>query len=407
MYYADGDLEHYFMLLVRYTSLVVEDIPRHPEAKLPQYKADLRKLYLTVPDVMKKMEELKPILIRSHEEWQKAHAVRAESSKTFGADSFTGARVYSSHSTGRVPSSSTRTRALAPQNHGDIPVKLFNKEQRRRDDARQSGRELSQRGWSEADRKYNDLEMQRQMEDSRRRMGRSQNDMASGSSRKLTKSRSPERPSSSGTSGVRYSYPSIKHSSGIAYDSNALIGDRSYARNAAPARPAKQPMFYDIAAPAPAPKIPNDNVPRDPTPDDEVLDYTFKPAAYLENGTPLRCLFLPQKLRSEFLKIAHPNTRKSIETCGILCGTIVQNAVFISRLVIPEQEGTSDTCDMTNEGALFDYCESHDMMVFGWIHTHPTQSCFMSSRDLHTHGGFQVMMPEAVAIVCAPSRENR
>lgn len=36
------------------------------------------------------------------------------------------------------------------------------------------------------------------------------------------------------------------------------------------------------------------------------------------------------------------------------------------------------------------------------IHTHPTQSCFMSSLDLHSHASYQVMLAEAVAIVCAP-----
>lgn len=46
-------------------------------------------------------------------------------------------------------------------------------------------------------------------------------------------------------------------------------------------------------------------------------------------------------------------------------------------------------------------------MVLGWIHTHPTQTCFMSSRDLHTHVGYQVMMPESIAIVCAPSKVPR
>jgi STAM-binding protein len=47
----------------------------------------------------------------------------------------------------------------------------------------------------------------------------------------------------------------------------------------------------------------------------------------------------------------------------------------------------------------------------GWIHTHPTQSCFMSSVDCHTHCSYQytlltrLLMPEAIAIVCAPSKE--
>jgi STAM-binding protein len=53
---------------------------------------------------------------------------------------------------------------------------------------------------------------------------------------------------------------------------------------------------------------------------------------------------------------------------------------------------------------LFEYVDTEGLMVCGWIHTHPTQTCFLSSRDLHTSVGYQVMLPESVAIVCAPSK---
>lgn len=74
--------------------------------------------------------------------------------------------------------------------------------------------------------------------------------------------------------------------------------------------------------------------------------------------------------------------------------------------MIPAQTSTSDTCEMTDAGEveLFDYCDREELMVLGWIHTHPSQTCFMSSRDLHTQVGYQVMMAESVAIVCAPSK---
>lgn len=132
--------------------------------------------------------------------------------------------------------------------------------------------------------------------------------------------------------------------------------------------------------------------------------FTFKYSASLENGTFLRTVFLPPSLRTSFLSLALPNTRANLETCGILCGTLISNALFISKLVIPDQECTSDTCETINEDKLFDYVDGEDLMVLGWIHTHPTQTCFMSSRDLHTHAGYQAMMPESIAIVCAPSR---
>lgn len=132
--------------------------------------------------------------------------------------------------------------------------------------------------------------------------------------------------------------------------------------------------------------------------------FTFKYSASLENGTFLRTVFLPPSLRISFLSLALPNTRANLETCGILCGTLISNALFISKLVIPDQESTSDTCETINEDKLFDYVDGEDLMVLGWIHTHPTQTCFMSSRDLHTHAGYQAMMPESIAIVCAPSK---
>lgn len=105
------------------------------------------------------------------------------------------------------------------------------------------------------------------------------------------------------------------------------------------------------------------------------------------------------------MKYAAPNTRQGLEMCGILCGTSVNNALFISHLVIPKQTCTTDTCETDNEEEVMEFCEREDVMVFGWIHTHPTQTCFMSSRDLHTQSGYQIMMPESIAIVCAPRSE--
>lgn len=132
--------------------------------------------------------------------------------------------------------------------------------------------------------------------------------------------------------------------------------------------------------------------------------YTFAPSARLENGQPLRTVFLPRTLRTTFLRLAHQNTTTNLETCGFLAGTLRANALFVNALIVPAQTATSDTCEMTNESQLFDYVDSHSLMVVGWIHTHPTQSCFMSSRDLHTHSGYQMMLAESVAVVCAPSK---
>ncbi|KAF8145523.1 hypothetical protein K438DRAFT_1871835 [Mycena galopus ATCC 62051] len=57
------------------------------------------------------------------------------------------------------------------------------------------------------------------------------------------------------------------------------------------------------------------------------------------------------------------------------------------------------------EGVLGFTEEERGLITLGWIHTHPSQSCFMSSVDLHTHASFQCMLPESFAVVCAPKSD--
>ena len=54
------------------------------------------------------------------------------------------------------------------------------------------------------------------------------------------------------------------------------------------------------------------------------------------------------------------------------------------------------------EGAIWEYQDKHDLLTLGWIHTHPSQTAFLSSVDLHTHQPYQISLAESVAIVCAP-----
>ncbi|KAG7232800.1 hypothetical protein INR49_008077, partial [Caranx melampygus] len=62
------------------------------------------------------------------------------------------------------------------------------------------------------------------------------------------------------------------------------------------------------------------------------------------------------------------------------------NELVLTHVVIPKQSAGPDFCDMEN--------------------THPTQTAFLSSVDLHTHCSYQLMLPEAVAIVCAPKHNE-
>merc|ERR1712110_841518 len=108
-------------------------------------------------------------------------------------------------------------------------------------------------------------------------------------------------------------------------------------------------------------------------------------------------------LMGKFLSIAEPNTSSNIETCGFLTGKLSQNQFKITHLLIPKQSGTADSCVTSGEEVMFDFQEKHDLITLGWIHTHPSQTAFLSSVDLHTQLSYQLMIPEAIAIVCAPS----
>ncbi|KAK2159996.1 hypothetical protein LSH36_142g05051 [Paralvinella palmiformis] len=152
------------------------------------------------------------------------------------------------------------------------------------------------------------------------------------------------------------------------------------------------------------PQIPS----RDLKPSVPAVDRSKKPSHFTVTGVPtlnkynLRDVLVPSAVTDKFLSIASPNTRQNIETCGILCGHLRNNAFTISALLIPKQSGTSDTCTTESEEDIFNYQDSKNLITLGWIHTHPSQTAFLSSVDLHTHCSYQQLLPEAIAIVCAP-----
>ncbi|KAM3961012.1 STAM-binding protein-like A [Aphomia sociella] len=116
----------------------------------------------------------------------------------------------------------------------------------------------------------------------------------------------------------------------------------------------------------------------------------------------VRTVVVPAALLARFLHLAAANTAKNIETCGILAGKLERDQLKITHVVVPKQTGTPDSCSTNNEEEIFHYQDQHNLITLGWIHTHPTQTAFLSSVDLHTQCSYQLMMPEAIAIVCAP-----
>ncbi|GMH03955.1 hypothetical protein Nepgr_005794 [Nepenthes gracilis] len=118
-------------------------------------------------------------------------------------------------------------------------------------------------------------------------------------------------------------------------------------------------------------------------------------------------LHISTTMMDTFMRLVKCNTVKSLETCGVLAGSLKNRKFYITTLIIPKQDSTSNSCQATNEEEIFEVQDKRSLFPLGWIHTHPTQSCFMSSIDLHTHYSYQIMLPEAVAIVMAPKDNFR
>ncbi|KAF4862266.1 AMSH-like protease sst2 [Colletotrichum siamense] len=435
----DRDIRKAYQMLWRHSVLVLSHLKTHPDAKLPENKALTKPLFKRQQEeVFGLLESLKPQIDRDYNEWQQMNASqkRAEPEKRPSSyDEFAA----------RDPTLSGNAKILDAADNQELAVSLAQRDFKRRDAARKATRQAGVSEEEEQERRKggrwedweqfgnpaaavatDEDEIRRQIEATRRRL-----DGTDGGRQEDTRtSRAPVPPPRPPPPSYSYHYPSISRPRAVEWDSAPLEPKRTYTPSlpqppkppkedftvlrqeldaAPPSRPGKEPLPSYIPPPIP------DSVPRD-VPElpakEEIMPppsakerLTFRPAAYLENGDPIRPVFLPTQLREAFLNIAADNTRKGLEMCGILCGRPVNNALFINCLLIPQQKSTPDTCETENESAMLDYCINEDLLMVGWIHTHPTQTCFMSSRDLHTQAGYQVMMPESIAIVCSPRHQ--
>lgn len=448
------------MFFLRHSTLIIDFLPKHPQAKESESKRAMRPLIKRIPLVISQLEDLKPDITKAHEEWLKISAAQRNEPRDAEISDYA---KHASNDPALSWNPVSPAKILDAGEHQDLAVDLAKKEMRRR--RRQAGvtEEDEQRrrtggvweGWSDdaathapVDSAFHDdQDLRMQIAATRRRLdqsgdaqGRDQS-LGSGYNFDSRQARYPDQ--SSQFSSTNYHYPSINKSAPIQYDQYDSRANKLRKTPPAPQppRPPKE-TFREVSSPPPRyrtpPPLPSkevvgqfdwrepnpygqESIPPPPSslppsslppllPPKTALSppqkrITFRPAAYLENGDPIRPVFIPTGLREAFLKIAAEHTRKGLELCGMLCGTPVNNALFVSCLLIPEQKSTSDTCDTENESSMLDYCINEDLLIIGWIHTHPTQTCFMSSRDLHTQAGYQLMMPESIAIVCAPRFE--
>ncbi|KAK3186554.1 hypothetical protein K4F52_004594 [Lecanicillium sp. MT-2017a] len=398
---ADGNFGRAYIMLYRHSELVVTHLRTHPEFKDPEGRRAVKPLIARIDRVIQELQNIKPEIEAARKEWERMQPPRPPKETRKQPSSY-------AEFAAQDPTLTGNAKILDASQHQDLAVDLAQKELQRRDTIRRTSRKdghsyrttsiYRQPSWQAPERppkeQKDDDDLRSQMEATRNNLDRAREGRAAASD--------SSQPSSSIASS-NYHYPSISKSRPVELQRDIPPEKPSKFPALVPDRPPKEsleasPFATELATtPALPPKT---SISGPPVPKKERL--TFKPGAYLENGDPIRSLFIPSKLRQSFLDIASKNTAAGLEMCGVLCGTPVNNALFVRCLLIPDQTVTSDTCETENEGTMAEYCMNEDLMILGWIHTHPTQTCFMSSRDLHTHAGYQVMMPESVAVVCAP-----
>ncbi|GJC99935.1 MOV34/MPN/PAD-1 family protein [Colletotrichum higginsianum] len=436
----DRDVRKAYQMLWRHSILVLQHLKTHPDAKLPENKALTKPLFnRQQKEVFALLEGLKPQIDRDYNEWRLMTASKKK------ADDETAKRPSSyDEFAARDPTLSGNAKILDAADNQELAVSLAQRDFKRRDAARKATRQAGVSEEEEQERRKggrwedweqfggpataatvattDDDEIRGQIEATRRRLDGTDQGRDDASARYSQASYRSSVPPPRAPPSHSYNYPSISRPRAVEWEATPLEPQRAYTPQ--PPQPPKPPkedfttlrQELDAAAPPMRPgkdPLPSyesasagmlrQDVPELPAKEEVVAPsakerLTFRPAAYLENGDPIRPVFLPTQLKDKFLSIASENTRKGLEMCGILCGRPVNNALFISCLLIPEQKSTPDTCETENESTMLDYCINEDLLMVGWIHTHPTQTCFMSSRDLHTQAGYQVMMPESIAI---------
>jgi len=352
VYFGEDHLEAAYVLYMKYITLHIEKLPRHKDfgSVLPQEK---KKAKAIVKEVMAKTEELKEVLrarfTSEHEVWLRAEQRRQEEEE----------------------------------------VRAMEERKRAEEEARFKAAEVAS---IERDRQVA-MWHQAQLDAEARGLP------------------PPPQPSFSPTppppAPAVYHPSSIEHS--LALDSQ---------------RPPYNPSNYELpSAPSASPSAPSAS-PSAPPPSDPPPSYDrcVKPATVasppptsvnpvptfdrsakpqLSNSSSMRTVIVPQDLIPTFLRIAKMNSDRGIETLGTLGGSLRNNRLVISHLVIPRQTGKSDSCTMEGLEDVWDVHDRENIIFLGWIHTHPEYDVFLSSVDMHNQYEWQHMLPEALAIVCS------
>merc|ERR1719462_684997 len=176
----------------------------------------------------------------------------------------------------------------------------------------------------------------------------------------------PQHPSEPGATSPPADPSSIEH--GLALDAqrppyNPSLYELPSVPPSAPPASAPPPSYDRCTKPLPsatAPAAPSSAASPAPT-----FDRSAKPQ--LSTTSSMRKVLVPQDLISTFLRIAKVNSDRGIETLGTLGGSLRNNRLVISHLVIPRQTGKPDSCTMEGLEDVWEVHDRENIIFLGWI----------------------------------------
>ncbi|CAA6654376.1 unnamed protein product [Spirodela intermedia] len=375
IYREEKNLIDLYIILLRFSSLMCETIPLHRDYHLllPKEKLAFKKKLL---DVINELEALKPVVQREVDELNKGHMVDLGGKNLYKSTSFADwpstKQQLSSIPHGEQSVMKTSSQALLKYNNGINQAKSS--------DQLHVGKQFPKMSFSLPNPKEETLSRHSILGPNGLRGQRG-----------------------GAITGIRVQYPSNvdiaqAETFSLPQTGDAHASEKDGLRGITPDMDSVLSLF-DGGLSLPAPEEDFVQLIKQPSPPpllarvqelpilhpSKVADPRPGPAQTLQGSSDSNTyqnVHLPVQMMETFLKIAEKNTKRNLETCGVLAGSLRNSKFYVTTLIIPKQESTSDS-------------------------THPTQTCFMSSVDLHTHYSYQVMLPEAIAIVMAPTDTSR
>ena len=83
--------------------------------------------------------------------------------------------------------------------------------------------------------------------------------------------------------------------------------------------------------------------------------------------SPLRPVDLPAATLPQFLSLAIVNSANARETCGLLLGLLVDSALRITTLMIPDQDCTRSSCTIADQEQVSAFEEHRALTTLGWV----------------------------------------